>query len=116
VKTLGIQPVIVDWFSNLLRFFLLAPVVLRDLSRARRLMQGRWLLAIGVGLLSPLSYILVLAALNMGAPLSVVAPTREMSMMIGALFGMVILREAVGVWRLMGCLVLIAGVVLLGSA
>jgi multidrug transporter EmrE-like cation transporter len=39
-----------------------------------------------------------------------------MSMMIGALFGMVILREAVGVWRLMGCLVLIAGVVLLGSA
>jgi drug/metabolite transporter (DMT)-like permease len=116
VKTLGIQPVIVDWFSNLLRFFLLAPVVLRDPDRARRLMQGRWLLAIGVGLLSPLSYILVLAALNMGAPLSVVAPTREMSMMIGALFGMVILREAVGVWRLAGCLVLIAGVVLLGSA
>ena len=116
VKALGIQPVIVDWFSNLLRFFLLAPVVLRDPDRARRLMQGRWLLAIGVGLLSPLSYILVLAALNMGAPLSVVAPTREMSMMIGALFGMVILREAVGVWRLAGCLVLIAGVVLLGSA
>ena len=116
VKTLGIQPVIVDWFSNLLRFFLLAPVVLRDLSRTRRLMHGRWLLALGVGLLSPLSYILVLAALNMGAPLSVVAPTREMSMMIGALFGMVILREAVGVWRLVGCLVLIAGVVLLGSA
>jgi drug/metabolite transporter (DMT)-like permease len=116
VKTLGIQPVVLDWFSNLLRFFLLAPVVLRDLNRAREMMQGRWLLAIGVGLLSPLSYILVLAALDMGAPLSVVAPTREMSMMIGALFGMVILHEAVGVWRLVGCLVLIAGVVLLGSA
>jgi drug/metabolite transporter (DMT)-like permease len=116
VKTLGVQPVILDWFSNLLRFVLLAPVVLRDRGRARESMQGRWLLAIGVGLLSPLSYILVLAALDMGAPLSVVAPTREMSMMIGALFGMVILREAVGVWRLAGCLVLIAGVVLLGSA
>lgn len=113
VKTLGIQPVILDWFSNLLRFVLLAPVVLRDLNRARELMQGRWLLAIGVGLLSPLSYILVLAALDMGAPLSVVAPTREMSMMIGALFGMLMLREAVGAWKLAGCLVLVAGVVLL---
>jgi drug/metabolite transporter (DMT)-like permease len=115
VKTLGIQPVVLDWFSNLLRFVLLAPVVLRDPDRARKFMQGRWLLAIGVGLLSPLSYILVLTAFDMGAPLSVVAPTREMSMMIGALFGMVILHEAVGVWRLMGCLVLIAGVVLLGA-
>jgi drug/metabolite transporter (DMT)-like permease len=115
VKTLGIQPVVLDWFSNLLRFVLLAPVALRDLNRARELMQGRWLLAIGVGLLSPLSYILVLAALEMGAPLSVVAPTREMSMMIGALFGMLMLREAVGIWRLVGCLVLVAGVVLLGT-
>jgi drug/metabolite transporter (DMT)-like permease len=116
VKTLGIQPVVLDWFSNLLRFVLLAPIVLRDLDRAREVMQRRWLLAVGVGLLSPLSYILVLAALDMGAPLSVVAPTREMSMMIGALLGMVILREAVGAWRLVGCLVLIAGVVLLGAA
>lgn len=115
VKRLGIHPVVLDWLSNLLRFILLAPVVLRDLDRARALMQGRWLLAIGVGLLSPLSYILVLAALDMGAPLSVVAPTREMSMMIGALFGMLVLRETVGVWRLAGCLVLAAGVVLLGS-
>jgi drug/metabolite transporter (DMT)-like permease len=113
VKTLGIQPVILDWFSNLLRFVLLAPVVLRDLNRARELMQGRWLLAIGVGLLSPLSYILVLVALDMGTPLSIVAPTREMSMMIGALFGMLMLREAVGAWKLAGCLVLVAGVVLL---
>ena len=79
-------------------------------------MRGRWPFAVGVGLLSPLSYILVLAALDMGAPLSVVAPAREMSMMVGALFGMVILREPVGPWRLLGCLVLIAGVILLGAA
>jgi len=115
VKIIGIPPVILDWFSNLLRFILLAPVVLRDLNRARELMQGRWLLAIGVGLLSPLSYILVLAALDMGAPLSVVAPTREMSMMIGAIFGMRLLRETVGLWRIVGCLVLVGGVVLLGT-
>lgn len=116
VKSLGIAPVVLDWFSNLLRFFLLAPIVMSDPDRAREVMRGHWWLAIGVGLLSPLSYILVLTALNLGAPLSVVAPTREMSMMIGAVMGMVILREAVGPWRILGCAVLIAGVILLTSA
>lgn len=116
VKALGIAPVVLDWFSNLLRFFLLAPIVIADPARARDAMRGHWWLAIGVGLLSPLSYILVLTALNLGAPLSVVAPTREMSMMIGAVMGMIILREAVGPWRILGCAVLIAGVVLLTSA
>jgi drug/metabolite transporter (DMT)-like permease len=116
VKTLTIAPVVLDWFSNLLRFLLLAPVVVTNPVHARKLMRGRWWLAIGVGLLSPLSYILVLAALNLGAPLSVVAPAREMSMMVGALFGMAILREPVGPWRLLGCASLIAGVVMLGAS
>lgn len=78
-------------------------------------MRGYWLLAVGVGLLSPLSYILILTALNMGALLSIVAPMREMSMMIGAVMGMVILRESVGLWRIVGCAVLVLGVVLLTS-
>lgn len=113
VKALGIAPVVLDWFSNLLRFFLLAPLVIADPSRARAAMRGYWFLAVGVGLLSPLSYILVLTALNMGAPLSVVAPMREMSMMVGAVMGMVILRETVGLWRILGCAILIVGVILL---
>ena len=70
-------------------------------------------LAIAVGALSPLSYILVLAALARGAPLSLVAPMREMSMMVGVLLAMLILREAVGLWRVIGCALLVAGVVLL---
>ena len=52
----------------------------------------------------------------MGAPLSLVAPAREMSMMVGALFGMLILGERVTAWRVVGCAILIGGVVLLGSA
>jgi drug/metabolite transporter (DMT)-like permease len=115
VKVLGIQPVILDWCSNLLRFVLLTPLVLRNRNHALARMNGQWLLAVGVGVLSPLSYILVLIALEMQAPLSLVAPMREMSMMVGALFGMVILREPVGAWRLVGCLILIVGVVLLGA-
>ena len=116
VKALGVAPVILDWFTNLLRFLLLLPMVLANRRRAMEAMRGYWRIAIGVGLLSPLSYILVLAALKMGAPLSLVAPMREMSMMVGALMGMLVLREAVGRWRLIGCAVLVAGVFLLSTA
>lgn len=116
VKSLGIAPVVLDWFSNLLRFFLLAPLIIANPRRAVESMRGFWWIAVGVGLLSPLSYILVLAALTSGAPLSLVAPMREMSMMVGALMGMLILREQVGPWRLAGCGVLIAGVILLSGA
>jgi drug/metabolite transporter (DMT)-like permease len=116
VTVLGVDPVILDWFSNLLRFVLLAPVVVQSHARFPGLMRGKWRLALGVGVLSPLSYILVLAALGMGAPVSIVAPAREMSMMIGALFGMVILHERVGRWRLVGCAVLIAGVMSLAAS
>jgi len=116
VKALGVAPVILDWFTNLLRFLLLLPMVLANPRRAMEAMRGYWRIAIGVGLLSPLSYILVLAALKMGAPLSLVAPMREMSMMVGALMGMLILREVVGRWRLIGCAVLVAGVFLLSTA
>ncbi len=113
VKVLGIAPVVLDWVSNLLRVCLLMPLVIANPRRAAGIMRGYWGLALGVGLLSPLSYILVLAALSAGAPLSLVAPMREMSMMLGALMGMLILREAVGPWRLVGCAVLILGVILL---
>ncbi|GJD81878.1 EamA family transporter [Methylobacterium gregans] len=115
VKALGIAPVVLDWCSNLLRFVLLAPVVVADPRRAWEAMRGFRLVALAVGLMSPLSYILVLAALDGGAPLSLVAPMREMSMMIGALLGMVVLREAAGPWRLVGCAVLIGGVMLLSG-
>lgn len=116
VKDVGIHPVILDWCANVMRFFLLIPYIAKNRALAQRRMRGHWKLAIAVGLLQPLSYIFVLTALNMGAPLSVVAPTREMSMMIGALFGMVILHEAVGRWRVIGCAVLIVGVILLSRS
>ncbi len=116
VKVLGVAPVVLDWFNNLLRSFMLAPVVLRDPSAAKAQMKGHWITALIVGILSPLSYIFVLMALSMQAPLSIVAPMREMSMMIGAILGLVILREPVGRWRLAGSAVLLIGVVLLSKS
>lgn len=114
VQALGIAPVVLDWCGTVLRTLMLLPVVLPRAGAARAAMRGHWRLAVGVGVMSPLAYILVLAALGMGAPVSVVAPMREMSMMVGALLGMLLLREPVGPARLAGCLMLVAGVVLLG--
>ncbi len=116
VKVLGLAPVVLDWASNLLRFLLLLPVVARDPARALGRMRGHWWRALGVGVLAPFSYILVLGALALGAPVSVVAPMREMSMMLGALMGLLFLGERVGAVRLLGCAVMLAGVVLLGAS
>ena len=107
---------LLDWLANLLRLIWIAPIVLSSPSGRRRLVKGPWHLAVVVGLLSPASYILVLVALSKGASISAVAPCREMSMMVGALFGRLLLGESVGRSRLVGCLVLFIGVALLVSA
>lgn len=113
VKALGIHPVALEWFANAMRPFILAPAIWRDRRGAAAAMRGHWPAAIGVGLLAPAGYILVLTALQLGAPIHVVAPAREMSMMVGALLAMIVLREPVGRVRLAGCAVMVAGVVLL---
>lgn len=114
VKRLGVAPVLFDWCANALRVAMLLPAVAGDLPGSLAAMRGHWRDAWAVGVLSPLGYILVLAALQWGAPISVVAPTREVSMMLVALIGMVLLREPVGRARLGGCAAMVTGVVLLG--
>ena len=115
VKTVGVHPVVLDWFGNLIRLIALLPFVMRNRVESLNRMRGKWGLALAVGLLSPLSYVLVLWALRLGAPLSVVAPAREMSMMVGVMMGMVILKEQVGFWRTFGCGLVVFGVVALAN-
>ncbi|WP_251863168.1 DMT family transporter [Achromobacter sp. Marseille-Q4962] len=116
VKVLLISPVLFDWFTCVTRTTMMAPHMLRRRAQSWEAMRGYWGLAAAVGFLSPLGYILVLYALQHGAPLSLVAPAREMSMMLGTLAGMFLLREKVGAGRLAGCFSILLGVVLLGSA
>jgi drug/metabolite transporter (DMT)-like permease len=115
VKVLLISPFLLDWFSNVLRLGMLAPFIAKRGRAGFVKFKPYWKLAAAVGLLSPMSYILVLQALSMGAPLSMVAPAREMSMMAGTLLGMVVLREKANVWSLLGCAVMISGVIALTS-
>jgi uncharacterized membrane protein len=116
VSALSVHPVVLDWSANAVRVALFVPIWPRLAATATARMRGHWRTALAVAVLSPLSYIFVLAAIHLGARLSLVAPAREMSMMIGALFGMVILREPMGRWRLVGCAILTVGVVCLGYA
>ncbi|ALJ21966.1 EamA family transporter [Microbacterium sp. No. 7] len=81
----------------------------RELLPVWRLHRGR-ILAFGV--LAPLSYILVLTAITI-APVALVAPVREVSVLLVSLFGALVLREAHPGRRLAASAVVVAGVVLL---
>ena len=116
VKAVGVAPVVLDWFSNLLRFAALLPFAARRPKQAFESVRGYWPHAVAVGFLSPLGYILILAALASGAPLSRVAPIRETSMVIATLLGMLFLHERTSRWGLAGCGIVIGGVALLSSA
>lgn len=64
------------------------------------------------GVLSPLSYILILFAITI-APVSLVAPIREVSVVLVSLFGALVLREGKAGWRLGAAAVVVGGIVLL---
>jgi drug/metabolite transporter (DMT)-like permease len=116
VKRLALEPVVLNWCTDLFRLGLLVPWLLTRAPRARQPLGGSWRLAIAIGVLAPCSYILVLAALQHGGQVSLIAPAREMSMMIGALLGMLLLREPLGVTRFAGCVCLLSGVILLTAS
>ena len=110
VRSLGMAPLIFYPLSLILRSAVLTPVALRGVAQARREWQTHRGAIVGVGLLSPAAYLLALLALQM-APLSYVAPVREISMLIGALAGARLLGEALTTTRIVGVGLLLAGVV-----
>ena len=59
---------------------------------------------------------LVLLALQDGSPVSLVAPAREMSMLLATIAGLYLLREPVGWGRMLGCILIGGGVILLASS
>jgi len=112
VKVLLMSPILVDYVGNFLRFLVLAPSVLRDRPEARRLWVRQWKYAVFVGIVSPVSYVLVLYAMQT-APLSHVAPAREVSMLFAALIGGQLLGEGERLPRLLGAALIAAGVMAL---
>ena len=112
VKFALMSPILVDYMGNLARLALLAPAVLRDRPAARALWNRQWKYAVFVGVISPVSYVLVLYAMQT-APLSHVAPAREVSMLFAALIGGQLLGEGDRLLRILGAAFIAAGVMAL---
>ena len=113
VKVMLLSPILVDYMGNFLRVVLLAPVALHDRPATAALWRSQWKYALLVGTISPVSYVLVLYAMQT-APLSHVAPAREVSMLFAALIGGRLLGEGDRLQRLLGALCIAAGVTALG--
>lgn len=113
VKVVLMSPILVDYFGNFVRLVFLAPAVLRDRATAASLWRSQWKYALIVGTISPVSYVLVLYAMQT-APLSHVAPAREVSMLFAALIGGHLLGEGDRVARIAGATLIGAGVIALG--
>ena len=112
VKVMLISPILVDCVGNLLRIPFMLPAALADSAGFRRKLRAQWRAALVLALLSPLGYVLVLYALQM-APLSHVAPAREVSMLFAAALGGRLLGETDRGLRLLGAACIVAGVLLL---
>ena len=112
VKVVLMSPILVDYMGNFVRVALLAPSVLRDLPTARQLWHTQWRYALLVAVVSPVAYVLVLFAMQQ-APLSHVAPAREVSMLFAALIGGQLLGEGDRLARLLGAMLIAAGVMAL---
>jgi drug/metabolite transporter (DMT)-like permease len=112
VKVLLLSPILLDYFGNFVRLAFLLPAVLRDRPAAALLWAKQWKYAVLVGVISPVSYVLVLYAMRV-APLSHVAPAREVSMLFAALLGGHLLGEASRLFRLLGAVCIATGVMAL---
>lgn len=88
-----IPPLLYDWGTNAFRVVMLVPYARRQTPGAiTRAWKERRRTVVAIGLLSPLSYILVLTAM-VWTPVSLVAPAREVSILFAALMGAHFLKE-----------------------
>jgi drug/metabolite transporter (DMT)-like permease len=109
VKVLLLSPILVDYFANVLRLPILAGLAWRQRRTLPAVWRLQWRAALTVAVLGPIGYVLALYAMQR-APVSVVAPARELSMLFAAVLGGTLLREKDMVARLAGALCIALGV------
>ena len=110
VKVLGVSPFLIDFAGNSFRVMALSRQALGDRGELRREWRAYRRPVMTVALLGPLGYLLVLFAMRR-APVSHVAPARELATLVGTWFGARLLGEKAAAQRLAGALCIVAGVV-----
>jgi drug/metabolite transporter (DMT)-like permease len=100
------------WITILVQLIAFAPFALRQPSHTFALARQHWAAVLVVGILSPLAYVLILFAFTL-APVALVAPAREVSVVLVALGGWLLFKEPHPVQRIIGAIVVLGGVALL---
>lgn len=119
VTELGMAPVAFTVGCSLAEVpFFSAAMLRRGCRRAAKDLRSelrlQWRRMVAFSILSPLSYVLVLSAFTM-APVAVVAPMREVSVVLIGLYGAWKFRESKPALRIISALIVVAGVVLIGQ-
>lgn len=111
----GAAPLVYTYLGEVGRAVLLLPFALRRPAVVRELWREHKREAIGIAVLSPLAYILVLTAMQF-TPVSLVAPAREVSILVATFFGLRLLAEGNVRRRAIGAVGMVVGVTLLALA
>ena len=115
VAVLAVPPLLMDYGANLGRGLLLWPTAIKRRSMVVHHWKAHKLGIIGIAVLSPLAYILVLTAMSF-TPVAYVAPLREVSVLLTVLAGSLLLGEGYLKHRLTWAAVILLGVVTLATS
>jgi drug/metabolite transporter (DMT)-like permease len=115
VTGIGMPPVVYFGLGSVIQSLMLVPGALAARDEVSRIWREQRREVLIVALLSPLAYILVLFALTM-APVSLVAPARELSIVLGGLAAWLVLGERDAVRRLAGSAIVLSGIAAIAAA
>jgi drug/metabolite transporter (DMT)-like permease len=115
VTTLAVSPLVLLAGTSVFETAVLAPYALSHRTRVAELWRDNKGPVLAVATLSPGAYLLVLFALRL-APVSLVAPARELSIVVGSVGAWLLLREPNPGRRLTGAVIVLAGVAAIAAA
>ncbi len=114
VTRLGIPVMLFYWGSIVMRVVVTSPALWIDRTEIRQWLRADLRLMLVVAILSPAAYMLVLHAMTL-APLSLVAPAREISILLGVIAGAKLLQEGKMWTRLSAAALMALGIALLSQ-
>lgn len=109
VTALAVSPFVLMTGSSAVQTMLLGPYAYRRRAEVAGIWARHRAPVLAVAVLSPLAYVLVLFAMR-HAPVSMVAPARELSIVIGSVGAWLLLGEPNPARRLGGAVIVLAGV------
>lgn len=112
VRRLALAPIMVEYFSHPMRVLMLAPLARKRWPQVQQVWRAHHKKIWIVSGLSPLAFIIVLYAMRV-APVHLVAPAREISIVFGVIFGARLLTEENFKARLIGATLIVLGVFVL---